>query len=65
MMQKQRGFGVEMSAFDAKNPTIDPSNSSPFASLIPNRDVLDVVSDRLRLAESQSHPLESSPFRFP
>jgi hypothetical protein len=50
---------------DATKPTIDASNSSPFASSMPNPDELDVVNEYLKPAESQSHPLERPSFRYP
>jgi len=54
-----------MTAIDSTKPTIDAANPSPFDPLMPNRDELDVVDEYLKLAESQSRPLERSSFRFP
>jgi len=53
-----------MSAFDPP-PPIDPSYSSPSVSSMPNRDELDAVNEYVKLAESQSHLVETLSFRFP
>jgi hypothetical protein len=54
-----------MIIIDSTKPAIDSIDSSTFASSMPIRGELDVVNEYLKLAESQSPPLESSSFRFP